>query len=123
MWKENINMKRSILRKIKRSIKFWWQRRTRGWDDSETWNLDVSLAKLILPRLKKFKQIKNGSPSLDEIRTDDDWDIILDKMIIAFNFIQDEEKFFDVRDERKEEYKQTQEGLDLFSKYFMSLWD
>ena len=32
----------------------WWDRRTKGFDESETWSMDYSLAKLIAPRLKMF---------------------------------------------------------------------
>ena len=42
---------------FKRSLRFWWQRGTRGWDDSETWGLDGTLARFILPRLQRFKEV------------------------------------------------------------------
>lgn len=28
------------IKSVKRDIKYWFQRRTRGWSDDETWNLD-----------------------------------------------------------------------------------
>src|SRR5688572_28721580 len=48
---------------IIRPIQFFWQRMTRGFDDSCTWSLDCHLAELILPRLKLFrKQEFRGAP-------------------------------------------------------------
>ena len=35
------------LRTIKQNIKYWVQRRTRGWSDDETWNLDYEFIKWI----------------------------------------------------------------------------
>ena len=36
--------------------KFTKQRLERGFDDSETWNLDLTIAKFVLPRLESFKE-------------------------------------------------------------------
>ena len=33
------------IRTIKRDIKYWFQRRVRGWSDDETWNLDYEFIK------------------------------------------------------------------------------
>lgn len=41
---------------IKRNIRYWFQRRTRGWSDDETWNLDYEFIKWINSRFKKFKE-------------------------------------------------------------------
>ena len=43
---------------IKRAIKHWWQRRTRGWDDSDTYSLDITIAKFALPRFKRLREIQ-----------------------------------------------------------------
>ena len=32
----------------------WWDKRTKGFDETETWSMDYSLSKLIAPRLKMF---------------------------------------------------------------------
>lgn len=44
------------LRTLKRSIKYWFQRRTRGWPDDETWNLDYEFIKWVNSRFKKYKE-------------------------------------------------------------------
>ena len=39
-----------------RNLKYFWQRRTRGWDDSDLYSLDYTIAKFVLPRLKVFAE-------------------------------------------------------------------
>ena len=39
-----------------RPILFWFQRRFRGFDDSETWSLDYTFIKWFYPRLKRFQE-------------------------------------------------------------------
>lgn len=99
----------------KRSIKFWWQRRTRGWDDSETWSLDASLAKLIIPRLKRFREVTIAYPH--EL-TFKEWQSILDKMIDSFEWFASDARF----DYKPGEYEKAQEGVELFAKYYGGLW-
>lgn len=99
----------------KRDIKLFWQRRTRGWSDDETWSLDYSLAKIILPRLKRFKEITPAHPA--DI-TREEWMNIIDKMIIAFEFASSDSRWEDAPGE----YEKHQEGIDLFAKYFFALW-
>ena len=55
----------NIIFKVKRTLKFFWQRRTRGFDDSVIWNLDNRISEFILPRLKLFreKSPSHGIPS------------------------------------------------------------
>lgn len=100
---------------VKRDMRFLQQRVTRGWDDSETWSLDYSLAKLILPRLKRFKEVKNGCPSN---LSQEEWDAILDKMIASFEFAASEERWT----ASNEEFEKHGEGLDLFAKHYFGLW-
>lgn len=99
----------------KRSFRFLQQRLTRGWDDSETWSLDYSLAKLILPRLKRFRQITIATPGYLE---EAEWQEKLDKMIAAFEFGASEERW----SAGPEEYKKHEEGLKLFAEYYWALW-
>ena len=88
-------------------------------DDYDVWNLDHSLALIIVPALKKLKEKKQGAPFVDnedvsdELRADDEelyayekkgetddhyfdrWDYVMDEMIFAFESkLEDwEEKF------------------------------
>lgn len=112
---------------INRTLRFWWQRRTRGWDDSETWNLDATCGRWLAPRLRRFKELTNGVPveyfkfENDEQRTtteeaDGRWHKDLDTMIAVFEWCADE------RNCNEEPPPIVQEGLELFVKRFHNLW-
>jgi len=47
----------------KRIARHWWQRRTRGFDDSVCWDLQHELAKWLAPRLEVLAGMSSGSPS------------------------------------------------------------
>lgn len=81
----------------------------------DTWSLDYAIAKFTLPRLICFKKVNNGHPYT---LTSQEWDEILDKMIIAFDFIANT----GIWDTTPEQEKQIDEGLDLFRKYYFDLW-
>ena len=83
--------------------------------NSEIWGLNYTLAKYILPRLKRFKEVCCSYPC--EL-TETEWKEILNKMIWSFQYII---KFDFIEEEEVDE--QCQEGLDLFAKYFRDLWD
>lgn len=53
------------LKIIKRNIKYWFQRRTRGWSDNETWNLDYEFIKWVNSRFKKYKEKAGKIVDLD----------------------------------------------------------
>ena len=38
----------------------WFQRRIRGWDDRDTWDLDNTMAALLLPRFRRFRKLKEN---------------------------------------------------------------
>lgn len=100
---------------FKRSLRFFWQRKTRGFDDGETWSLDYSLAKLIHPRLVRFKLCY-----LNTCETDKEYQDKLDKMIEAFRFLESEERWS--CSPNKAKWQEVQEGLDLFAKHYTGLW-
>ena len=100
-------------------IKWWWQRRIRGWDDRDCWSLDVTIAKFIVPRLKHLRDNKMGYPC--DLSSEIEWNLILDQMIEAFELAQEDSYFC------PENYQQQQDkldkGLQLFAKYYQNLWD
>jgi hypothetical protein len=89
------------------------QRIKRGFDDSETWSFDCTIAKFALPRLKRFKEVNNGSP---RDMTEEEWNNIIDEMIYSFEFISKDICGNDL------ELNKVNKGLKLFSKYLMYLW-
>lgn len=99
---------------------------------SDIYNLDMTLAKYILPRLKAFRKVNVCSyPSnLDNI---DEWHNIIDKMIWSFERVinddWDEEidiiddSILEARERMKQNMEKYSEGMNLFAMYFSSLWD
>jgi hypothetical protein len=115
---------------IKRRVKFWWQRQTRGFDDSETWSLDNTLAGMIWPRIARLKELNTGYPCDIAYDYGDEegpkkWNEYLDKMILAFKLIEEDKCFFgepNWREKEEEQERKIDEGLDLFRKYYRNLW-
>jgi len=85
--------------------------------NEELWSLDITIAKFILPRLKRFKKATRGHPS---DLTEKQWDSILDKMIFSFDFIANERKMFG--EDNDNNWKKVDGGLTLFAKWFNGLW-
>ena len=98
----------------------------------ETWNLDYTIAKFVLPRLKLFKEVNIRYPRRGEMDTPEKWDEALDKMIYSFKQIVDDNccndygidfaNDPDCMKKFEEINKQINEGLELFGKWFMHLW-
>ena len=102
----------------KDQIKWSLQRLFRGYADVDIWGLDICIAEFVLPRLKVFRENLSGHPAGIEF---EDWKEWLDKMIYAMQTIHDEGHFrIDTKDI---DFKKQQEGLELFGKYFLHLWD
>ena len=99
-----------------RETKFKEQRIERGFDDSETWSLTDTICNFIIPRLKRFMECATYIPAS---HTPDEWNDVLNKILLALELITRDNgsRIFTV-----EEYKQIDEGLDLFRKWFLSLW-
>lgn len=87
-----------------------------GFNYEDCWGLDHAIACFVLPRLVHFKKVKQSYPSGI---TYEEWDEILDKMIYAFKEIVKENANFMIGENRK----RVEEGIELFAKYFFSLWD
>lgn len=98
------------------------QRIEMGFDDSETWSLDHTIASFLLPRMKRFRELTNGYPSC--FGSMDEWYEVIDKIISSLekmvNF--DGNTMEMMLDEIKVYEAEIQEGIDLLAKYFFSLW-
>lgn len=100
----------------------------------ECWNLDITIAAFILPRLIYFRDIYTGTPGdffeytedfqiLNERQGNKEWNTTLDLMIEAFYricFVDDLSL-----DEKNRGINNVyiEKGLKLFAQYFQSLWD
>lgn len=81
-------------------IKYKKQRIERGFDDTECWNLNTTIAAFILPRLKVFKEQMNAWPGVEPYDTFEKWEDAIDKMIYSFDHIVYEDKYDDERDKK-----------------------
>lgn len=109
-------------------------------DSHDLFNMDYTLAQIILPMLKKLKQVKHGSPDVknedvpEHLRSDchqflngevdkyyhERWDYVLNEMIFAFEYLCSKELQLPAHSDVQ---KRVQNGLTLFGKYYLSLYD
>ncbi len=115
--------------KIGRYEKSGFQKSSILIDDFDTWNMDITLASIIHPMLIQLKKTTDVYPV---ICSEDEWYVILDKMIWSFKEIlrEDSREGFGDYDSRAIDLEgfslyneRIQEGLDLFGKFYRSLWD
>ena len=97
-------------------LRSFFQRLTKGYAEKECWDLFYYNARWLVPRLKRLREIKHGPPAQ---LTEQKWDNILAKMILAFELI--------ARNEEEEPdgtiKPAVAEGLRLFAKWYLALWD
>jgi hypothetical protein len=108
-------------------------------DVEELYDLDVTIARFILPRLMAFKKHNERTPRLT--MSQEEWNEVLDKMIYAFERIacrteedtpeykayikaiwNNEEDLAHLKQEAKASLKPISEGLSLYHKYYRNLW-
>lgn len=91
---------------LRRIIKHFFQRRFRGFDDSETWDLDSQFYKWLYPRLKRFTEITMAYPCSYE--NPQEWKDELDKRVQQLEHLvkYDELEFSDWSYIPEEELKQ-----------------
>jgi len=100
--------------------------------DLNLWNLDIHLAKIILPKLIAFRSMPRlGYPA--SLQDENEWEKILDEMIFAFKYTladaeikrkEFEKKYGEINKENYVKFeKRSQKGLELFGLYFRNLWD
>jgi len=108
-----------------RKIKYKKQRLQRGFDDTETWNLDSTILHFILPRLKRFRELANGYPP--ELGSFEAWQKKLDKAIADIELIYDDSPVEHMSKEESRAYfdKQGQAEKDIaefLGEYLFHLW-
>lgn len=137
--------------RIPREIKWFSQKRIKGYSDQDLWNLYYPLGKHIVKCLKAFKKInRQGYPGY--AKTSKKWEKILDDMIYGWETLTNWddiegnilEKYEDIwkedelfgrckswsdknfkkgRRECDKVYKNAQDKAKLFIEYFHCLWD
>lgn len=115
--------KRKFMWRAKRWCRFLYQRLTRGFDDSVTWNLDSEFATFMLPRLERFIQLYHSYPNpfpndpvlaSEEKRFRED----LQEIVWALKFYSASWDNFSLEDNRRAE-----KGMMLLAQRFGQLWD
>jgi hypothetical protein len=118
-------------------------------DSQDTWNVDHTLALIILPLLKRMKLEKNGSPYVDDAdvpwylrnnvnKIDENglsflhfkkYEYVLDEIIWTFEQIENwdwEMRYYGKNKFDPQGYNRHNEaienGLRLFAKYYRTLW-
>ena len=95
------------------------QRKTKGFDDTELWNLDITILEFIIPRLKAFREMERwGTPCNISMQT---WNTILDRIIEGFELYLDDE--WTNRAQLENIHKKFKIAMKLFAKWFGALWD
>ncbi len=105
--------------KEERALKLIQQQLKDGFNDSQLWDFDFSIAKSLLPKmLARFKDITHSHP-MD--LTEQEWDDILTKLIWYLdNVVNDPDVPYKYESKYKEDMEKCTE---LFAKYFRDLWD
>lgn len=86
-------------------------------------DLDVTIAKFLIPRLKELKDTKNCYP--ESVSSMKEWHLILKKIIKAFEIVAKQQHLspaFGPMLEDGNRDKTMSEGLELFAKHFTNLW-
>ena len=92
-----------------------------GFDDTETWHLDRTMALFIIPRLKRFMEVNNGIANGE---TEESYYEKLRFIISAFENYYVSDKYFNSVDieERKKLTDDVRLAVDYLSKLWFELW-
>jgi len=122
-------------------IKRFYQRGKRGWAESDTWNFDYYLSKVISEGVKHLQKTVHGCPTNLTFK---EWKQILSKISYTFEITKKvsngEREYIDnkrMREKLRKIYKNDKnvnvitekeilrykEGWKLFQKYYCNLWD
>lgn len=131
-------------------LKYFFQRKTRGFDDLDKWNAGWFIARKAIAVLKEWRngpiygtaikrhredrhgniiELKEEELISDDgfpaAFTEEEWKATIDDIVFAFEFILNDDLFDgDINSANyKSNYKRHKKGLKLFSIYLTSLWD
>ena len=97
------------------------QRFENGFDDTETWHIDRTMALFIIPRLKRFIEVNNGIPTGETVES---YNEKLNFIISAFENYYTTNKYYESTDieERKQLTDDVRKAVDYISKLWFELW-
>ena len=99
--------------------KYKKQREEQGFDDTETWHLDKTLALFLIPRLERFIQVNNGFPTGE---TEESYDEKLNFIISSFKeyyYNEDQEVSLEIE---KERLLNAKKAAALLGELWFDLW-
>lgn len=113
--------------RCKLTLRYFIQRKKWGFDDTETWNLDLSFYEWLLPRLKRFTELTNSyddsKNSFENWKTELEENIKKLELIIKYQF---DEVNFPVNYSNKSPLnayiENRQEFMEWFGKNISNLW-
>lgn len=97
------------------------QRFLNGFDDTETWHMDRTMALFIIPRLKRFIEVNNGIPNGE---TEESYNDKIRFIISAFENYYVSDKYYNSVDieERQKLTDDTKLAVENLSKLWFELW-
>ena len=97
------------------------QRFEQGFDDTETWHMDRTIALFIIPRLKKFIEINNGIPVGETVES---YNEKLKFIIGAFENYYATNRYYESVDdtERKQLTDDVKKAVEYLSNLWFELW-
>ena len=106
---------------LERKEQYRQQRFLNGFDDTETWHLDRTMALFIIPRLKRFMEVNNGIANGE---TEESYYEKLRFIIQAFENYYATDKYFNSVDieERKKLTDDVRLAVEYLSKLWFELW-
>lgn len=99
--------------------KYKKQRYERGFDDTETWHIDKTLALFLMPRLERFIEVNNGFPNGE---TEESFNEKLNFILKSF-----QEYYYNENDEvsldlEKERLNNAKKAAALLGEIWFDLW-
>lgn len=101
--------------------KYKQQRFENGFDDTETWHIDHTLALFIIPRLKRFIEVNNGIPNGETVES---YNEKLNFIISAFENYYATDRYYQSTDsaEREQLTDDVRKAVGLLSNLWFELW-
>ena len=101
--------------------KYKQQRFEQGFDDTETWHMDRTIALFIIPRLKKFIELNNGIPTGETVES---YNEKLNFIISAFENYYATNRYYESVDdtERKQLTDDVKQAVEYLSKLWFEMW-
>ena len=101
--------------------KYKQQRFEQGFDDTETWHIDRTLALFIIPRLKRFIEVNNGIPNGETVES---YNEKLNYIINAFENYYATDRYYQSTDsaERKQLTDDVRKAVNYLSNLWFELW-